>query len=92
MATIIVRKTIHFTFYGLMAWFAVLIGARLSSDRLRAMLFAALWTLAHSAFDEMRQNQTTSRTGTILDVLLDLTGVAFALFIWNRHQIRAASR
>lgn len=92
LATIIVRKTIHFTFYGVMALFAAIVGYSVATDRNRVIAFAALWTLGHAAFDEMRQNQTPSRTGTAIDVVLDLAGVAFVLFLWNRHQIMRKRR
>jgi VanZ family protein len=84
IATITVRKTIHLTFYGLMALLALIIGWRISLSRTRSLLFCMLWTLGHAAFDELRQSTTPNRTGTITDVLLDFAGVAVAITIWQR--------
>ncbi|MBV6459566.1 MAG: hypothetical protein HONBIEJF_02714 [Fimbriimonadaceae bacterium] len=92
IATVVVRKAVHFAFYGIMALLAAAIGSRLTFDIRRTMAFATFWTLAHAAFDELRQNQTPNRTGTFVDVVLDLMGVAFALLLWYRHQNRATSR
>jgi len=92
IATIIVRKTIHFGFYGCMALSAASFASTFNTRVVNIHNFATVWTLGHAAFDEMRQSQTPSRTGTIIDVILDLTGVAFALFLWNRHQKRLTSR
>jgi|GEM_PF-2341238 len=74
-AVILLRKSIHFCFYGLLSLLAAK-GVRMAGATAnRAFLFALLWTLAHASFDEMRQVFVSDRSGSAYDVLLDMTGV-----------------
>jgi VanZ family protein len=77
----LVRKTAHFTEYALLA----LLAARAFRTSLVAAL-RRLWPLASFALvacvallDEYHQSFVPSRTGTIYDSLLDMTGGATAL-------------
>ncbi len=78
---VVFRKTIHFTFYGLVG-FAAWRGGRdggLWKDRLLLFAFAA--TLVVASFDEIRQSTQVGRTGSIWDVLLDMAGAAVFIVI-----------
>jgi VanZ family protein len=84
---VLVRKTAHFTCYGFLsflaffAWRATLP----TGDRwnFRWARLALLVTLLAGSLDEIHQSFVSSRTASVLDVLLDVTGgVFFQLAIW----------
>ena len=70
----VVRKTIHFSFYGLLGW----TGFRwvLSLDRgiRRAVMLGLGLVFVHACFDEGRQTFFADRTASVFDVLLDMSG------------------
>lgn len=75
VVVIVIRKTLHFTFYGVLA-LASARAIRLSGvGNLRAVNFGLLWALAHAVYDELRQIGEVGRTGSGWDVLLDLAGI-----------------
>ncbi len=82
----VLRKIIHFTFYGTVSLVALGFLFR-TVGRERSLLWLALCiALALAAFDELRQSGMTQRTGSVYDVLLDLSGVAVFLgFAWRRE-------
>jgi VanZ family protein len=74
---LVVRKTIHFCFYGTLAVFAF--RAARAGGLKSALAYALLFALAHASFDELRQSSYSDRTGSFWDVLLDMGGaVTFA--------------
>ena len=75
-----VRKTIHVTFYGVVALTA-LAAANRNGTIIPAVRFAVLTTLTYASFDEIRQSTQAGRTGSAWDVLLDMAGASIALLI-----------
>lgn len=73
-ATIAVRKTIHYSSYGLVGLVALFAARR--SGAARTVWFALLLTLCYASFDEFRQSYVPGRTSSAWDVLLDLAGSA----------------
>lgn len=74
-AVLILRKTLHFGFYGILGWLALRTATQGGLKRGFA-LFALLFVLAHCSFDELRQSGYADRTGSVWDVCLDLAGAA----------------
>jgi VanZ family protein len=87
-ATVVLRKGIHFVFYGTvasLAWSAA-VGARASARTAVGFGLAIALTLA--AFDEGRQTSVPGRTGSASDVVLDLAGAATFIAISIRVRRR----
>jgi VanZ family protein len=82
------RKTIHFTFYGLFALFAVKAGESAGADRKAAAWSGIGLALIHAVFDEARQSYSAGRSASILDVCLDAAGMAFFVYLLNRKAIK----
>ena len=79
---VIIRKAIHFIYYGVLAWLAFKAGR--ADKAASAVVFGICFAIAHGAFDEMRQVLTPDRTGQFQDVLLDAAGAAFFLWLATR--------
>lgn len=79
-AVFIIRKTIHFLFYGGFAWVAYRTAYVAGARAVGAVTFALPLVLSHAAFDEFRQASLTRRTGNPLDFILDAGGAVF--FVW----------
>lgn len=85
-----IRKTAHFTFYGMLGWLAA--RAFGSSTKLllqkNRILFSLSLVITVAAIDETNQSFLPSRTGSVYDVLIDtaggLTAIIFWLFLSNR--------
>jgi len=74
------RKAAHVVEYAILAWLTWL--ALFSTWRralLRAVGLALVWVLATAALDEIRQSFVESRTGSVWDIALDITGGVLAL-------------
>lgn len=69
-----VRKTIHFSFYGLLGWSGYRLALSLGKGARMAAFFGLALTCLHACYDESRQTFFSSRTGSGWDVLLDLSG------------------
>lgn len=80
-----VRKGVHYAFYGAVAWSVASLADRLSVSGWHRVGCALLWTLGLAAADELRQFGTPGRTGSALDVALDMAGAATALLIRERR-------
>ncbi|MBN8690037.1 MAG: VanZ family protein [Armatimonadetes bacterium] len=83
-AVLALRKTIHFSYYGLIglsAWFAL-------REEVRRLMMALILVLGVSCFDEVRQTFTPGRTGKIEDVLIDLAGAAVCVILIERWSQR----
>lgn len=74
MVVVALRKTIHFTFYGLLSLLTAKGVRSAGATAGNAFRFAVLWVLFHAAFDEGRQAFLVDRSGSGWDVLLDLVG------------------
>lgn len=73
LATVVVRKIIHFTFYGSVALNAChLAGPK--KDLNAAAGFGVLCALTFAGYDEFRQSTSPGRTGSAWDVGLDMLG------------------
>lgn len=96
----LVRKTAHFTAYGMLSVFAYFSWkATLPSPKnwtFRWCLLALAVTLLAGSLDEFHQSFVPSRTSSVRDVMIDVTGgVVFQLvivaFAWNAN-LRRRSR
>lgn len=92
-----VRKAAHFTEYAVLALLAARALLTSSEDRLRRRWHVAAFALvaACAVLDEYHQSFLTSRTGTIYDSLIDMSGGAAALallFFWRSHRDRRGER
>ena len=77
--TIYLRKTIHVTFYALVAWSAFWAGWNGSLRGISAVIYGAGIALILACFDESRQLTSAGRGGSGWDVLLDMSGASVAL-------------
>lgn len=72
-----IRKTLHFVFYGLIAFFAGQSALTANSKRWQAFVFGLGITVIHGSFDEIRQHSVANRTGNSKDVFIDCAGALF---------------
>lgn len=88
-ATYVVRKTLHFLFYGVLGVLASRAMRASGTPEKQACLYALAWPISHGAFDELRQYFTPERMGTPWDLLLDTAGavclVGLTYWISTRH-------
>lgn len=76
----IVRKTAHFTEYAVLAFLAV----RAFSTSSRRYLIALSFVAMTASLDEFNQSFEPSRTSSVWDVLLDISGgIAMIALIWT---------
>lgn len=87
VAVVTIRKSIHFTFYALLA--ASAYRGALPSGMKSAAWFAFLFAVSHAVFDETRQRFSMVRMGTPIDVILDTSGILAALAL---HGVFRANR
>jgi VanZ family protein len=83
IAVLILRKIVHFVYYGLMALVAAAAAhaaLRKSQHVKRAVLVGFLFMLVHAVFDEGRQSNVSIRTGSWIDVGIDSLGAI--CFLW----------
>ncbi len=73
-ATYVVRKTLHFLFYGSLGVLASRAMRASGTPEKQACPYALAWPISHGAFDELRQYFTPERMGTPWDLLLDTAG------------------
>ncbi|NOT64397.1 MAG: VanZ family protein [Acidobacteria bacterium] len=78
----LIRKGAHFTEYGVLAllWLRAFRGNHAARWQLRWGLWAFAVIAAWALLDEWHQSFTASRTGSIYDSLLDMSGGLTALF------------
>ena len=75
-----IRKTIHFLFYGWVAWCGFAIG-RPQVSLASAARFGFLTALSLALFDEFRQSMADNRTASLWDIGLDMAGAATFIVI-----------
>ncbi|MDT7807348.1 MAG: hypothetical protein QOJ70_1161 [Acidobacteriota bacterium] len=91
----LIRKTAHFTEYALLALLAARAFRTSSRTRLKRLWWLAAFALVAcvSLADEYHQSFVPSRTGTIYDSFLDMTGGATALAccaVWLALKLRVS--
>ena len=80
-----IRKTAHFTEYAILAFFAVRAFSRSSFEAIRRLKYILPLVLVAviAVIDELNQSFEASRTGSVWDILLDISGgVMMVLFLW----------
>ena len=80
------RKTVHFVFYGVLALLVYGWLHRQPSQRLSPILISILFVVSIAIYDETRQFGTPGRSGSALDVALDLAGASTFLWIAERRR------
>jgi len=88
-----VRKTAHFTEYAILALLAARVFLSSSQPPLRQRWFlcALLLVVLYALSDEFHQTFVPSRTGSIYDSLIDMTGGLTALLLlmlWSKRKVR----
>lgn len=83
-AVLAVRKTIHFCFYGVTGWLAWKTARCGGAEVVPALWVGLGYAASLAVFDEFRQSSSPVRSGSAWDVLLDLAGVAFFLWLARR--------
>lgn len=78
-----IRKTIHFTAYGSAAFFTAWAVWRQGGKLGSCWAAGYAWPLPLSVFDEWNQSHVNTRTGTMNDVVLDIFGMTFFLFVFT---------
>jgi VanZ family protein len=78
---LVFRKTVHFSFYGFVAFSAWKAAAQAKVSPQGMLAFGLGSALILASFDEARQSTQIGRTGTIWDVLLDMVGATVILSI-----------
>ncbi len=89
-----VRKTAHFTEYAVFALLAARAFATSSRETLRrGFFYITLLLVALFAFlDEFHQSLTNTRTGSIYDSLIDISGGLTALILYSLWRKRSQNR
>lgn len=96
IATIAIRKTIHFTFYGLAGYlaFRYVIASRTVHSlndkwKQNPPALKVVWQMALAyvailaAYDEIRQLFSPNRSGSAIDFMLDMAGACFFIWVWG---------
>ena len=78
------RKAIHFTFYGCFAWFGLRAAQAAGAALQGAVVSGFAVALSHACIDEWRQASSAGRTGSVWDVLLDLSGMVVFVIVATR--------
>jgi VanZ family protein len=93
VAVLVVRKCIHFCFYGMLGWTAFRFAMSTGAERVRSIVFGVALAISFAMFDEGRQTFFFDRTGSTWDVLLDTAGaVALVWFSARRSPSESGTR
>ena len=89
-----IRKAAHFTEYAVLALWSLRAFTRGTAEFLknRAYISAFGVVIAVAALDEFNQRFISTRTGSVWDVVLDVSGGVFAVLLWyvvSRYKKRA---
>lgn len=78
-----VRKFAHFAAYAVLAFFAARVFWISPREVLRKYwyLFSFLTVVSIASLDELNQSLTTARTGSVYDILLDVSGGLTMIFV-----------
>lgn len=80
------RKTVHFVFYGTLALLVYGWLHRQPHQKQNPIVIAILFVICIAAYDETRQFGTPGRSGSALDVALDLAGASTFLALAERRR------
>lgn len=93
VGTFVFRKSTHVVFYCALSYSLARAALAAKLDFNIAARLAVIWAFSHSVFDEATQMSFDSRTGSVWDVLIDMSGAGAALLIvwlhWRRRQRKA---
>jgi VanZ family protein len=94
LAHYITRKVAHFTEYAILAWLAARAFTTSSRPLLRRhwFLISLLLVIVYSLSDEYHQSFVPSRTGTIYDSFIDMSGGLTALILYALWRRRASRK
>ena len=85
VGTFIFRKSTHVVFYCALSYSLARAALAAKLDFNIAARLAVIWAFAHSVFDEGTQMSFDSRSGSVWDVLIDMSGAGAALLIVWLH-------
>ena len=80
---LLVKKGAHFVAYGILAVLAFRVVNRGKRPFLTAFLISVLYAMS----DEYHQTFVAGRNGTMVDVLIDASGAAFALWLLAQNKL-----
>ena len=91
LAHLLVRKAAHFTEYAILGWLAARAFATSSSQKLRRhwFLIALALVVLYALSDEFHQSFVASRTASIYDSFIDMSGGLTALLLYALRHRRA---
>lgn len=89
-----IRKCAHFTEYAVLGYWALRAFTRTGAEWLRSHSYISAFAVVIivASLDEFNQRFISSRTGSIWDVALDISGGVFAIAVWSvvsRYKKRA---
>lgn len=79
----VVRKSVHLVTYGALAACASVVVRALGFSVVGALISGYCWAVPHAVLDESFQAKTSTRTGSVWDVLLDIVGMSAFLLFWR---------
>jgi VanZ family protein len=90
----VIRKTAHFTQYAMLGWLSARAFSSSSREILRRNWFIVSLSLVAviASLDEYHQSFVSSRSGSVYDVLIDITGGATALILIFAVRLRGKRR
>lgn len=96
-AHFIVRKAAHFTGYAILGWLAAraLTTSSRQTFRRRWFLSSLIFVVLYALSDEYHQSFVSSRTGSIYDSFIDISGGLTALLLyllWNKRKRNRTTR
>jgi VanZ family protein len=78
---VVLRKTIHFSFYGAIALAGYLTAFRNGASKANCYWASMSTALVYACFDEIRQSTQLDRGGSAYDVALDMAGAVAAVLL-----------
>ena len=77
----VIRKLAHFGIYTLLGLFSMSFFATFKISRVKQTVMTTSWGILYASTDELHQLFINGRNASILDVILDTSGVIFGIFI-----------
>ena len=87
---VVIRKTIHVSFYGLLTWLIATYLWNQIQNRRTLFAYAFAFPLVVAIADEYRQSMMPNRGGSVSDVFLDMSATTFVLLILARRGSKSA--